>query len=97
MRAVLISTRGTRSRPFSVFTITATRPSMKPISTCGSVAEPEDHDEQRIEGEDRDRVIGGEQRIERLAQGAPAVDQRAEDDADESASAEGDRPHWRAS
>ena len=31
------------------------------------VAEPEQDDQQRIEGEDRDRVIGGEQRIERLA------------------------------
>ena len=90
MRAVLSSTRGTRSRPLSVFTMTATSPSMKPISTCGHIAEPEDHDEQRIEREDRDRVVGGEQRIERLAQRAPAVDQRAEDDADDDGGDAGD-------
>ena len=43
-----------------------------------SVAEAEDEDEQRIEREDRDRVVGGEQRIERLADGLEAVQHRAD-------------------
>ena len=40
MRAVFTSARGTRSSPLSVFTITATNPSMNPISTCGTSPSP---------------------------------------------------------
>jgi hypothetical protein len=40
MRAALRSTRGTRSNPFSVLTITATTPSMKPIPICGTSPSP---------------------------------------------------------
>ena len=74
MRAVLSSTRGTRSRPFSVLTITAITLSMKPIMILRRIAQPEQDDEQRIEGQHRDRVIGGEERVERLAHGLDAVD-----------------------
>ena len=47
------------------------------------VAEAEDHDEQRIERIDRNGVVGGKQGIERFAQSAPAMDQRAKDNAND--------------
>ena len=40
IRAVLSSTTGTRSRPFSVLTITATTPSMNAIRICGRSPSP---------------------------------------------------------
>ena len=52
-----------------------------PISTIGNDRQPEDHDHHRIEDEDRHRIIGGEERIERL----PHARQRVNDDAEREA------------
>ena len=70
------STRGTRSSPFSVAMIIATMAVATPISTIGIDRKAEDHDHHRIEDEDRHRVIGGEERIERL----PHARQRVNDE-----------------
>jgi hypothetical protein len=64
---------------------------MKPIPIWGAFAEPEQNDQQRVEREDRHRVIGGEQRVQGLAHGAVAVQRHGGGDADHQRQAERDR------
>ena len=71
-RATLVSTRGMRSRPFSVAMIIATIAVATPISTIRALRQAEDRDHHRIEDEDRHRVVGREERIERPPQPAAA-------------------------
>ena len=52
--------------------------------------EPEDHDHHRIEDEDRHRIIGGEERIERL----PHARQRVNDDAKRKARHHGNQDRY---
>ena len=61
------------------------------------VAETENHDEQRIERIDRDRVIGGEQRVERLAQARQPWISVPRIDADDDRRDARRRPRWSAS
>ena len=68
VRASLRSTRGTRSRPSSVVHDHRDDALHEADHDRRQAGQAEDHDQQRIEREDRDRVPGGEQQIQRLAQ-----------------------------